>query len=144
MTATPWRGDTRNLGDIFGNPAFTMDIVDGMQNGYLADVDYRMLVDDVNWDEIQSMSRSGYSIRDLNAKLILPDRDEAMVARVIERMSEINVARIICFCRSIEHAERIRRLFLAQNVQAGVLHSGMRREETVSGLSQVFATVLYS
>ncbi len=135
MTATPWRGDERNLSDIFGQPAFTMDIVDGMQRGFLADVDYRMLVDDIDWDEIQNMSRSGYSIKDLNANLILPDRDEAMVARVIERMEEINPPRIICFCRSIDHTERIRRLFLAQNVQAGVLHSGMRREERFRTLS---------
>ena len=129
LTATPWRGDERNLGDIFGEPAFTMDIVDGMQGGYLADVDYRMLVDDIDWDEIGAMSRSGYSVRDLNAKLILPDRDEAMVARVIERMRGLDDARVMCFCRTIDHAERIQRLFQARDVQAGVLHSRLHRED---------------
>ena len=129
MTATPWRGDDRNLGDIFGQPAFTMDIVDGMQGGYLADVDYQMMVDDVDWDEIYMMSRAGYTIKDLNEKLILPDRDEAMVYRVIERMAQMDSPRVICFCRTIDHAERIRRIFLALNVQAGVLHSEMRRED---------------
>ena len=135
MTATPWRGDERNLSDVFGQPAFAMDIVSGMQGGYLADVDYRMLTDDIDWHEIQRMSRAGYSIRELNEKLILPDRDEAMVARVIERMAQLDTARVICFCRTIEHAERIRLIFLAQNVQAGVLHSAMRREERFRTLS---------
>ena len=135
LTATPWRGDEHNLSDIFGQPAFTMDIVDGMQGGYLADVDYRMLVDDIDWDEIQTMSRSGYSIRDLNTKLILPDRDEAMVARVIERMRDLGDARVMCFCRTIDHAERIQRLFQARDVQAGVLHSRLRREERFRTLS---------
>ena len=114
---------------IFGEPAFTMDIVDGMQGGYLADVDYRMLVDDIDWDEIGAMSRSGYSVRDLNAKLILPNRDEAMVARVIERMRGLDDARVMCFCRTIDHAERIQRLFQARDVQAGVLHSRLHRED---------------
>ena len=135
MTATPWRGDERNLSDIFGEPTFSMDIVAGMQGGYLAEVDYRMLVDDIDWQEIQRMSYEGYSIKDLNQKLILPDRDEAMVARVIEQMAHAEPPRVICFCRSIVHAERIRRLFLAHNVQAGVLHSEMPREERFRTLS---------
>ena len=135
MTATPWRGDEKNLNDVFGTPTFTMDIVDGMQGGFLADVDYRMLVDDIDWEEIRSMSRSGYSIRDLNSKLILPDRDEAMVTRVIARMDQLDSPRVMCFCQSIEHAERIRRLFLSRDVQAGVIHSGLRREERFRTLS---------
>ena len=135
LTATPWRGDERNLADIFGQPAFTMDIVDGMQGGYLADVDYRMLVDDIDWNDIQAMSHSGHSVRDLNAKLILPDRDEAMIERVIERMRELDNPRVMCFCRTIDHAERIQRLFQARDVQAGVLHSGLRREERFRTLS---------
>ena len=118
LTATPWRGDERNLSDIFEEPAFSMDIVAGMQDGYLADVDYRMLVDDVDWEEIQQLSHEGFSIRDLNQRLILPDRDEAMVARVIDRMNHLKSPRVMCFCRSIEHAERARKLFLAHNVQA--------------------------
>ena len=135
MTATPWRGDEQHLSDIFGQAAFTMDIVDGMQSGYLSDVDYHMLVDDIDWEEIQQLSRSGHSLRDLNAKLILPDRDEAMVTRIREEMNRLESARVICFCRTIEHAERIRRLFLAQNVQAGVLHSALGREERFRTLS---------
>lgn len=135
MTATPWRGDERKLSDIFGEPAFSMDIVAGMQGGYLAEVDYRMLVDDIDWQEIQRMSYEGYSIKDLNQKLILPDRDEAMVSRVIAQMAHTEAARVMCFCRSIVHAERIRRLFLAHNVQAGVLHSEMPREERFRTLS---------
>ena len=135
MTATPWRGDERNLSGIFGEPAFSMDIVAGMQDGYLAGVDYRMLVDDVDWEEIQKMSHEGYSIKELNQKLILPDRDEAMVARVIARMDSLESPRVMCFCRSIEHAERIRRIFLAQSVQAGVLHSAMPREDRFRTLS---------
>ena len=135
MTATPWRGDDRNLSDIFGQPAFTMDIVDGMQGGYLAEVDYQMMVDDIDWDEIQQMSSAGHTIRDLNEKLILPDRDEAMVSGVVEKMAQMDSPRVICFCRAIDHAERIRRIFLALNVQVGVLHSEMRREDRFRTLS---------
>ena len=129
LTATPWRGDSRSLRNIFGDPAYSMDLVAGMQGGFLAEVDYRMLIDDVDWNGIQLQSLAGNSIRELNQNLILPDRDEAMVSRVIGRMEDIESARVMCFCRSIEHAERLRKLFLANNVQAGVLHSGTPREQ---------------
>lgn len=135
LTATPWRGDERSLTEIFGEAVFSMDIVAGLQGGYLAEIDYRMLVDDVDWEDIHRMSSEGYSIRDLNQKLILPDRDEAMVAKVVEAMGRMQSPRVICFCRSIEHAERIQRLFLAHNVQAGVLHSQMSRGDRFRTLS---------
>ena len=49
MTATPWRGDERRLEDIFGDPTYTVSVVEGMQLGYLATVDYRMMVDSIDW-----------------------------------------------------------------------------------------------
>ena len=101
----------------------------------MRNVDYHMLVDDIDWSEIQHMSSLGYSIKDLNKRLILPDRDESMVSRVAEQMAQMDAPRVMCFCRSIEHAERIRLLFLAQNVQANVLHSGLAREERFRTLS---------
>ena len=45
MTATPWRGDERQLAELFGEPLYSLGIVEGMQAGYLARVDYRMLID---------------------------------------------------------------------------------------------------
>ena len=42
LTATPWRGDERQLDDIFGPATYSVSIVEGMQLGYLAQVDYRM------------------------------------------------------------------------------------------------------
>ena len=40
MTATPWRGDERQLEVNFGDPIHSVSIVEGMQLGYLAQVDY--------------------------------------------------------------------------------------------------------
>ncbi len=51
MTATPWRGDERDLEPIFGPVTYSMDIVDGMQNGFLCDVDYRMMTDGIKFKE---------------------------------------------------------------------------------------------
>lgn len=56
LTATPWRGDERSVAALFGEPVFSRDIVAGMQRGHLAEVDYRMLTDGIDWNEIRNLS----------------------------------------------------------------------------------------
>ena len=80
MTATPWRGDGQSLTTIFGNPVAKVSLVDGMAMGYLSKVDYRILCDNVDWDNMQGMSEQNLSIRDLNKRLFLPQRDEAVIS----------------------------------------------------------------
>ena len=135
LTATPWRGDERSLTDVFGPPAFTMDIVEGMQLGYLSSVDYRMLTDGIDWDHIASLSKQGLTVADLNQYLLVPERDFAMVDLICEEMSKIENARALAFCRSIEHAERLRPLFLSKGIRAGVMHSGLSREDRFHNLA---------
>ena len=38
LTATPWRTDDHSLTELFGKPCYSMDIVEGMQQGYLSRV----------------------------------------------------------------------------------------------------------
>ena len=80
MTATPWRGDGQSLTTIFGDPIAKVSLVDGMAMGYLSKVDYRILCDNVDWDNMQSVSEQNLSIRDLNKRLFLPQRDEAVIS----------------------------------------------------------------
>ncbi|SDJ58797.1 DEAD/DEAH box helicase family protein [Aliiruegeria lutimaris] len=135
LTATPWRGDNRDITELFGDPAFSMDIVDGMQRGFLAEVDYRMLTDGIDWEEVSRASRQGFTIKDLNQKLLVPERDLAMVKTICEKMAEMPDPRALAFCRSIEHAERLRPLFSAQGIRAALMHSRLPREQRFKNLS---------
>jgi len=82
MTATPWRGDGKSLSTVFGNAIEKVSLVDGMALGYLAKVDYRILCDNVDWNNIDNMSKQRLSIRDLNKRLFLPQRDEAVISEI--------------------------------------------------------------
>ena len=135
LTATPWRGDDRDIASLFGSPAYTCDIVRGMQLGYLAAVDYRMLTDGIDWEEIIRASRQGLSISDLNQHLLVPERDIAMVDMIAKKMSEISRPRVLAFCRSISHAERLQPLFSAKGIRAAVVHSRLPREQRFKNLS---------
>lgn len=107
MTATPWRGDGYNIESIFGPSVFTMGIAEGMRNGFLAEVDYRLMVDDIDWDQVPALSRQGLALGELNRRLFLPQRDQAMLSKIEAHWNELDNPRTIVFCRTIEHAERM-------------------------------------
>jgi superfamily II DNA or RNA helicase len=125
LTATPWRLDERLLSDMFGQPVFTMSIVDGMQQGYLAAVDYRMLVDNIDWDETRTLSQQRLTVSELNRRLFLPERDESIVSKLVEHMDSIGKPRCLIFCRTIEHATTIYRLLRAAGKPCRLIHSDL-------------------
>lgn len=106
MTATPWRGDGKQLSDLFGAAIAKVSLVDGMAKGFLARVDYRIFCDNVDWENLSSLSQKKVSIRDLNRRLFLPQRDEAVIAEIKKVASTLAKPRIAIFSPSLEHCER--------------------------------------
>jgi len=136
LTATPWRGDERQLDDIFGPATYSVSIVEGMQLGYLAHVDYRMLVDNIDWEWLNSDLPSEVSVRDLNRQLFVPELDEAVVVKIRRHLDEVPEPRCIVFCRSIQHAERVASHLRAEGWPARVLHSQLDRFEATHALRE--------
>ncbi|GAB3855784.1 hypothetical protein GCM10029963_51090 [Micromonospora andamanensis] len=131
VTATPWRGDRFDIRHRFGEPSFTLGIEDGMRLGYLAEVRYRLFSDNINWDFVREASRHSYSIKDLNARLFLPERDEAIRDQLIDTWARTREPRAVVFCRTVEHAERLADLLNQapqwKNVKA--VHAGLGNRE---------------
>lgn len=105
MTATPWRGDGATINDIFGPPIKKVSLVDGMRMGYLAKVDYRLMCDNIKWERIPKIAKTPLSIRDLNRKLFVPQRDEAIIDSIQDAIREFDEPRILVFTSSKNHAE---------------------------------------
>lgn len=132
VTATPWRGDRYDITERFGAASFSMGIAEGMSAGYLAQVDYQLFVDDINWDVVRNASEHGYSLKELNAQLFLPQRDEAVVDYLREAWSETKTPRALVFCQTIAHAERVAALLAAASPnwrRARALHSKQSKRE---------------
>lgn len=55
LTATPWRPDEIDLTDYFGYPRVSIDMVTGLKKGFLANVDYRMFTDNIDWDALKNI-----------------------------------------------------------------------------------------
>ncbi|MBR7833478.1 DEAD/DEAH box helicase family protein [Actinospica durhamensis] len=131
VTATPWRGDAFDITDRLGPPSFTLGIEDGMRNGYLAQVDYRLFVDNLDWDTVRAASVHSYGLAELNTKLFLPQRDEAIRDELADIWGATTNPRAIVFCRTKEHAERLADLLrrVPRWSDAQAIHDGLSLRE---------------
>lgn len=131
VTATPWRGDKFDIESTFGPPVVQMSIADGIRRGYLAQVDYRLLADNIDWEFVKESSEHSYTIKDLNRRLFIPERDDAIVERLIRVWNSTRAPRGIVFCQTIEHAERFAELLGGHSPWKAVetIHNGLSKRE---------------
>jgi superfamily II DNA or RNA helicase len=108
LTATPWRADDVDITEIFGTPRISIDMVYGMKNGFLANVDYRMFTDNINWEALKTIDGKSFSPKQINRTLFINQWDDAVVTELQKTWSEQEHPRAIVFCGTIEHAVTMR------------------------------------
>lgn len=131
VTATPWRGDKYDIENRFGPASYKLGIEEGMKRGYLAAVDYRLYVDNIDWDAVRDASEHSYSIKELNSRLFLTQRDEAVVAALLDAWHNTANPRGIVFCQTIEHCDRMQALLtqFPDWRNAAALHNDIPKRE---------------
>lgn len=105
VTATPWRGDGYDVDQLLGPAVVRIGIAEGLKNGFLANVDYRLMADNIDWNFIQEASFHGYSLSQLNRRLIIPTRDEEAVRIIRGTFDSEHRKSGIVFSPTIVHAE---------------------------------------
>lgn len=104
ITATPWRSDGVDISGILGPSVFSMGIKEGLAQDYLSKVDYRFLVDRIDWNFVHENSKYGYTISDLNKKLLIPTRDAVAISEITKVFNGERRKRGIVFSPSQRHA----------------------------------------
>ena len=136
VTATPWRGDKYNIEEIFGEPSFSCNLTEGMKLGYLAPINYKLFQDNINWDAIPEMSENSYSIRELNKKLFIPQRDSKILDELNQTWKNVYNPKCIIFCQSIEHCNQLIKEVkkFKQWENSTILHSKLSKFDRVQSL----------
>lgn len=131
VTATPWRGDRFDIESVFGEPVVMVSISEGMCLGFLSGVHYRLFSDNIDWDFVHEASEHDYSIKDLNKRLFIPERDEAIRDHLLRIWNQVVNPRAIVFCQTIQHAEAMAELLSRVpgwgSTQA--VHGGLKKRE---------------
>lgn len=104
LTATPWRPDEADITEYFGFPRVSIDMVMGLKNGYLANVDYRMFTDNIDWEALRNIQGKSFTPKQINRTLFINQWDDSVVYKLREVWNEQSTPRAIVFCGTIEHA----------------------------------------
>ncbi len=131
VTATPWRGDGYSIEETFGKSSYLCGIEDGLKNNYLTPVDYKLYCDNINWDYIPEISKNGYTIKNLNKKLFIPQRDESIIDALLNTWENVLVPKGIVFCQSISHAKILHDMAKKYDIwrESEIIHSEMDKQE---------------
>ncbi len=122
-TATPWRGDGYDIDEVLGPRVVEIGIPEGLAQGFLSDVDYRLLADNIDWKFVQEASAHRYSLPELNRRLIIPTRDDE-AARIVRDVFDTEHRRSgIIFSPSIEHARAFAAALRRYNFKAEAISS---------------------
>ncbi|MYC60442.1 MAG: DEAD/DEAH box helicase, partial [Gammaproteobacteria bacterium] len=107
VTATPWRGDSFDIDEILGQPLVRIGIAEGLRRGFLSEVEYRLLADNLDWKFVQEASKHKYSVTQLNRKLIIPTRDEQAALLVKQAFERESRRAAILFSPTVTHAKSL-------------------------------------
>lgn len=121
MTATPTETKHTSTSHYFGDPIYTYSLKEGIEDGFLAPYKVlRIILDNdvTGWrpgpdtidDDGSPVPDEVYELKDVNKRVVFPQRDELVAKKIIEYMDAIGdkFAKTIVFCRRISHAERMR------------------------------------
>ena len=132
VTATPWRGDGFDIDTILGPALIKIGIDEGLRRGFLSEVDYRLMADNLDWEFVQASSANQYSLAQLNKRLIIPTRDEEAARISVETFRREKRRAGIIYCPSGVHAGEFAALLRQYGVKAeAVLYDVDPRDRAV-------------
>src|SRR5262249_42024820 len=106
-------------------PLISVDIVQGLKEGFLSDVDYRMYTDNIDWDGLAGLGSGDLTPKAINRKLFIEEWDDAVVHELRRTWPEQEDPRCIVFCGTIDHALRMRdRVNALGFARAAAIYSG--------------------
>ncbi len=104
LTATPFRGDRQAIAELCGgNVVVNYELRSGIELGILTPYHYYGCFDDIDYSQIRR-TQGGYHVRDLERALVIPERDEAIIAQW-RKLAEGTAT--LAFCCSRRHAKRM-------------------------------------
>ncbi|HET6730645.1 MAG TPA: DEAD/DEAH box helicase, partial [Nitrososphaeraceae archaeon] len=125
LTATPGRMDDRDIRDYFGEALYSKTLAEGIAEGWLADVDYHIVFDDI----VKQLMEEGFepkTLKEFHELFEVRPRNEVIAKNIRDEQHKIGLdnAKTIVFCESVAHAEE-----MAELLDGVAYHSGVKKGE---------------
>lgn len=124
LTATPDRADQKDIRQLMGEPVFHLDLFEALADRHLTPISYLLMTDELQNLEVLETPAGKLKIAELNRTIFVPKRDEEIVRVIDEHTVGVKHPRIMIFCASIAHAERLEAIM----PHAILVHSKMNRK----------------
>ncbi|MFA6158160.1 MAG: DEAD/DEAH box helicase family protein [Candidatus Paceibacterota bacterium] len=125
ITATPGRGDGKDIRDIYGEEVYNLSLVDALARGLLCPVEYKLMTDEINSREVFDTPQGQMSIGLLNRTIFVPKRDEEIASIISRHMGEVQNPKVIVYCSTVKHCEH-----MAKAIPGAVpIHSKLSRND---------------
>ncbi len=105
LTATPFRRDGQRVETLFGRVMYEMDIIDGILAGWLASVDYYLMIDGLE------DGTSIINMTQLNQRVSVDFDDEGIVKIIKREATKERQPAVMIYCQTVHHAEQIAALY---------------------------------
>lgn len=142
LTATPDREDGLDIRELFGQEKYAKGLAEALAEGWLADIDYHIVFDEV----VKAAMESDFepqTLQELHGMFAVTPRNQIIAKNVGDKMHEMGLdeAKAVVFCSSIEHAEEMAKLLNGQ-----AYHSDLKDKDRVlkdfrTGQSKIICTV---
>lgn len=142
LTATPFRGDRQDIARLCNdNYVASVELREAVEAGILSPYHYFGCFDDIDYSNIKYKGES-YDVKDLEKKLIIPERERAIVEKWREKADG---RATIGFCCSQKHALRMSESFKKAGIPADVyLDFTKNREDILSRFKSGRLKVLFT
>jgi len=130
MTATPKRGDDKDIRDIFGDPVVNISLVEAIVNGWVTPVEYHVMNDNIDTKKVRELIKSELnerrhvSVKQLNSTIFIKHRDE----KIAEKIKSFGDLKTIIFCSSILAVESIKEFFPDAQVKHSKQSKGLNKK----------------
>ena len=127
LTATPVETKEASSSHYFGDPIYTYSLKNGIDDGFLAPYKVIRVATDVDTfgfrpeegeldDDGEEIEDKEYTTKDFDRTIILPERDKKVAEYITKFLEKTDpYAKTIVFCRTINHATRMRQALINLN-----------------------------
>ncbi len=107
LSATPYRADGASLADIFDKISFQFGIADGIQEGYLCELDAIQVKTQINLDNVRTTAGE-FNQKDLTQEVDTPERNKLIVDSY---KKYADGKQNLVFCVDVQHAQNLCQTF---------------------------------
>lgn len=141
LSGTPERMDGKDILEIYEQTLYSMDVYDGWNSGFLARVEYYLMLNDLNEQGFKNAldpknANVKLSVAQLDKTIFSEKLEEEIVKSIYQQTADLDDPTMFVFCNSITQAESLLPYFQGKTA---MIHSKQSRKANQAIIDRFYA-----